>query len=54
MPNFEGKLWMPCCKTLVKGFDPKTNTAVRECPECHKEYVFAKDHSRGVIDAREV
>jgi len=51
--NFEGKLWMPCCKTIVEGFE-KGNTVTRTCPECQRRFVFAKDHSRKVIDAREV
>ena len=55
MANFEGKLWMPCCKTIVEGFE-KGNTVIRICPdpECGRKFVFAKDHSRKVIDAREV
>lgn len=53
MPNFEGKLWMPCCKTIVEGFD-KGNSVIRKCPECERQFVFEKDRNRRVINAREV
>lgn len=53
MANFEGKLWMPCCKTIVEGFD-SGNTVIRTCPECGRKFVFAKVIGKGVIDAREV
>lgn len=53
MANFEGKLWMPCCKTIVDGFD-KGGMVTRTCPECGREFVFQKDNSRRVINAREV
>lgn len=53
MANFEGKLWMPCCKTIVEGFE-KGNTITRTCPECQRQFVFVKVISRGVIDARQV
>jgi hypothetical protein len=53
MANFEGSLWMPCCKTIVPGFD-NGNTVTRECPACHRKFSFTKVVGKGVIDAREI
>lgn len=55
MANFEGKLWMPCCKAIVEGFEGRA-TVTRTCPDpqCARVFVFTKDQNKKVIDAREV